>query len=278
MKKRYEQIPVRRLQVDPDMDTNRLYVQREEITAWTDKIAITWDAEMLLPAIVSKRPDGTLVTIDGQHSNEAAKRVEGPEFLRDVMVYEDLTPQQEAKLFLAANKHRKPVKPFDNFRVAMTAGDELATRVDREVRSLGNDLQVASSPSANRVGAVQALLAMARTEGMVRRVLTIVSKAWGRDASTWDNLILRAVAMVLEVDGNWDLADDARLVRVLRAGGAPAVWKQNSVRMTPSGGGSSSRSMPMVQQIVADYNVNLDRDKMLLVSKGRKTRGAMAMA
>jgi hypothetical protein len=77
-------------------------------------------------------------------------------------------------------------------------------------------------------------------------------------------LILRAVTMVLDVPGNWELADDRRLIKVLKNGGSPAIWKQNSVRMTPSGGGSSSRSTPMVQQIISDYNMNLDREKMLL--------------
>jgi hypothetical protein len=270
MEKHFEQVPVGDLTVDPNMDTGRLYMQRDENQTWSNKIAEIWDAEMLLPALVSKRSDGTLVIIDGQHSNTACVRVEGPQFLRDTMIYEGLTVKQEAKLFLAANKHRKPVKPFDNFRVSLTAGDPIAQRVDDEVRSLGQDLQVASSPSPNRVGAVQALLVMGRTPGMVKRVLTIVSSAWGRDASTWDNLILRAVAMVLEVPGNWELADDRRLIKVLKSGGSPAIWKQNSVRLTPSGGGSSSRSMPMVQQIANDYNLNLDRDKMLLT--GRQPR------
>lgn len=269
MRKHYQAVRVGDLTVDPTMDTNRLYMQRDENATWTDKIAEDWDVEMLLPALVSKRPDGKLVIIDGQHSNQACIQREGVDFLRDTMVYEELSIQQEAKLFLAANKHRKPVKPFDNFRVSLTAGDPIAIRVDEEVRALGKDLQVASSPSANRVGAVQALLAMARKPGMVTRVLKIVSDAWGRDTSTWDNLTLRAVAMVLDTPGNWELADDARLVKVLRKGGSPAIWKQNSVRQTPSGGGSSSRSMPMAQTIVGDYNMGQDRDKMLTLGRKR---------
>ncbi|WP_432524210.1 DUF6551 family protein [Kineococcus sp. SYSU DK006] len=270
MKKYYAAVRVGDLTIDPAMDTTRLYMQREEITAWTEKITENWDLEMLLPALVSKRADGQLVIIDGQHSNQACIQKEGPGFLRDAMIYEDLTIQQEAKLFLAANKHRRPVKPFDNFRVSLTAGDALAIRADQEVRALGNDLQIAASPSPNRVGAVQALLVMAQKPGMVTRVLKIVSDAWGRDTSTWDNLILRAVAMVLNTPGNWELADDARLVKVLKKGGSPAIWKQNSVRQTPSGGGSSSRSMPMAQTIVGNYNMGMERDKMLTLGSRKK--------
>jgi len=271
MRKHYDQIPVGDLTIDPNMDTTRLYMQREEVVAWTEKITKEWDVEMLLPALVSVRADGTKVIIDGQHSNQAAIRTEGPDYRRDAMVYEGLTLQQEAKLFLAANKHRKPVRPFDNYRVSLTAGDPLALRVDEEVRSVGNDLQVAASPSANRVGAVQALLAMASTPGMVKRVLTIAGTAWGRDASTWDNIILRGIALVFSVPGNWELVDDARLIRVLKRGGTPAIWKQNAVRQLASGGGSASRATPLAQQIVGDYNTGLDRDKMLLLARARKT-------
>ncbi|MDI9952865.1 DUF6551 family protein [Rhodococcus sp. NM-2] len=270
MDKHFERIRVADLTVDPSMDTGRLYMQRDEIAAWTAKIAEDWDPEMLLPALVSKRKDSTLVIIDGQHSNQACISKEGPDFLRDTMVYEGLTIQQEAKLFLAANKHRKPVKPFDNFRVSLTAGDAIAIRVNDEVQALGGDLQVAATPSANRVGAVQALLAMGKKPGMVSRVLKVVSDAWGRDASTWDNIVLRAVTMVLDWPGNWELAEDARLIKVLKRGGSPTIWKQNAVRQRASGGGSASRSTPMAKQIVQDYNDGLDREKMLLSGRPKK--------
>ncbi|MGR6582429.1 DUF6551 family protein [Rhodococcus qingshengii] len=269
MEKHYEAIKVGDLKVDRMMDTNRLYMQREEQEQWTKKIIENWDAEMLLPAIVSHRSNGEKIIIDGQHSNAGAVAKEGANFLRDCMVYENLTPQQEAKLFLAANKHRKAVRPFDNFRVSLTAGDPVAIRVDREVRAIGNGLEISGSPSTHRVGAVQALLALGQTEGMVQRVLAIASKAWGFDQSTWDNLILRALGMLL--DTNWDQADDVRLIKVLKKGGTPAIWKQNSVRLTSGGGGSSSRSYPMVQQMVSDYNLGLDRDKMLILKAPRKT-------
>lgn len=269
MNKHYEAIKVGDLTVDRTMDTNRIYVQRDEQEQWTRKIVENWDLEMLLPAIVSRRQTGENIIIDGQHSNAGAIAKEGPDFLRDCMVYENLTLQQEAKLFLAANKHRKAVRPFDNFRVSLTAGDSVAIRVDREVRAIGNGLEVAGSPSTNRVGAVQALLVLGRTEGMVQRVLTIASQAWGFDQSTWDNLILRALGMLLET--NWDQVDDARLIKILKKGGTPALWKQNSVRMTRGGGGSSSRSYPMVQQMVSDYNLGLDRNNMLILKLPRKT-------
>lgn len=165
MDKRFERIRVGDLTVDPSMDTGRLYMQREEIAARTARITQDWDVEKLLPALVAKRADGRLVIIDGQHGNQACIAKEGPDFLRDTMVYEGLTIQQEAKLFLAANKRRKPVGPFDNFRVSLTAGDPIAIRVDEEARSLGNDLQVVAAPSTNRVGAVQALLAMGKKPG-----------------------------------------------------------------------------------------------------------------
>src|SRR4051794_29613820 len=86
MRKQYDQIAVGELTVDPNMDTNRLYMQRDEVAAWTDKIINSWDVEMLLPALISKRADGAMVIIDGQHSNQACIHQEGPGYLRDAMV------------------------------------------------------------------------------------------------------------------------------------------------------------------------------------------------
>jgi hypothetical protein len=254
VKKFYEAIPVSQLKVDTSLDAQRIFQPD-----WADKLEKIWDPNLLLVATVSRRPDGDYV-LDGQHSNEVARRVQGPEFLRDCMVYEGLTTEMEAKLFLAANRDRKPVKPYDNFRVMITAHDALACQVDAEVRSVG--LEVSNGTSTNRVGAVQALMHLgSRRRGLIARVLTIAERAWGRDAVTWDNMMLRALGMVLH--GNWDNIDEKRLVRTLEK--IPVTrWKGNAIGATSSGGGSSSRSTPLAGNIVTEYNKRLGADRMLV--------------
>ncbi|MFI8514935.1 DUF6551 family protein [Streptomyces sp. NPDC085460] len=254
IKKSYKAIPVGQLRVDPKLDAQRIFQP-----TWANKLAKIWDPGVLLAATVSQRPDGNYYLIDGQHSTKVALDLEGPDFLRDCMVYENLDSEMEAKLFLSANRDRKPVKPFDNFRVAITAKDPLATRVQEEVQACG--LEVSSGTSVNRVGAVQALMAIgAKREGLVTRVLRTAEQAWGRDATSWDNIMLRGLGVVIQQ--NWDRIDDARLVRTLRK--MPVgLWKTKALHALPSGGGSSSRATPLAGHIVTLYNGRLGPDKML---------------
>ncbi|MEU9712903.1 DUF6551 family protein [Streptomyces sp. NPDC047967] len=246
--KYYEAVAVGLLVVDPTLDAQRIF-QR----AWANKLTKIWDRDVLLPAIVSLREDGVYYVLDGQHSNAVAKEVEGANFKRDCMIYTGLSRQQEAKLFLAANRDRKPVKPHDNFRVAITAGDEFSIRVEQEVKSCG--LEIGSGTSVNRVGAVQALIAIgAKREGLIPKVLKSVEGAWGRDTTTWDNMMLRAVGMV--IDKNWDIIKLDRLSKTLQK--APVgLWKGKAITLTTSGGGSNSRSVPLARQIIVEYNRGL---------------------
>lgn len=248
VRKYFDEIPVGDLQVDENLDAQRIFQP-----TWANKLEGIWDPDVLLPAIVSKRKDGCYYTLDGQHSNAVAVRVEGPGFKRDCMVYVGLTPEKEAKLFLSANRDRKPVRPYDNFRVALTARDPLAMQVNAEVTA--RKLEVSNGTSTNRVGAVQALLAIgAKRAGLVERVLTVSEGAWGRGEVSWDNMMLRALSIVLDV--NWDAIDDKRLIKALQSAQV-GQWKQAAIAAAPGGGGSVSRSTPLAMAIVNKYNVRL---------------------
>lgn len=254
VKKYYAQIPVGDLHVDPNLDAQRIFQP-----TWAAKLSKIWDPELLMVATVSKRADGRNYLIDGQHSTKVAQEQEGNDFLRDCMVYENLSLESEAKLFLAANRDRKPVKPFDNFKVALTAKDPLAIQVQREVQS--RNLEVSNGTSTNRVGAVQALMSIGRRRvGLVERTLKVAEESWGRDATTWDNMMLRAIAMV--IGENWDRLDDRRLSKTLEKHSV-GRWKGASIGGTTGGGGSASRSTPLAGNIVTAYNGRLGVDKMI---------------
>ncbi|WP_434795696.1 DUF6551 family protein (plasmid) [Streptomyces albidoflavus] len=303
LRKFYAEIRVGDLHVDQTLDSARLFgtitsedagpsTQRKKDVAWTARLRKMWDPFSLLPAIVSLREDGRHYLLDGQHSTDVAVEKEGPDFLRDCMVYEGLSAEQEAKLFLAANRDRKAVKPFDIFRVSITAGDPRNTRILEEVES--RNLGISGSTSANKIGAVQALTAIAvmdekhaaRDESgsllyplvlpggrspLIPQVLQVVEDAWGRTPATWEGMMLRAVAMVL------DRNPEARLDRLsskLAGHGkrkplTVAQWKESSISNTVGGGGSSSRSAPLARLIVNEYNTGLTEQAVLLMHPGR---------
>ncbi|WP_327286071.1 hypothetical protein OG974_30210 (plasmid) [Streptomyces sp. NBC_00597] len=302
VQKTYAAIRVGDLHVDQDLDSAALYgtstgedagpaAQRKKDAVWTARLTKMWDPFALLPAIVSLRDDGRYYLLDGQHSTEVAIEKEGADFLRDCMVYEGLTAEQEAKLFLAANRDRKAVKPFDIFRVSITAGDPRNTRILNEVESLG--LGISGSTSANKIGAVQALTAIAvmdekhakRHEGgsvyplilpegrtpLIPKVLRVVEDAWGRNTSTWEGIMLRAVGMVLDrnPDARLDRLSSKLAGRSKRKVKTVAQWKESSIANTVGGGGSSSRSAPLAKLIVAEYNDGLSDPAEFLVVPGR---------
>ncbi|MGN9791369.1 DUF6551 family protein [Streptomyces sp. OZ13] len=246
IRKFYEAIAVGEMKVDATMDAQRQFQPK-----WANKLQKIWDREVLLPAIVSRRPDGDYV-LDGQHSNEVARIKEGPEFKRDCMVYEGLTKQQEAKLFLAANRDRRAVKPYENFSVAVTAGEIEAVKINADVKSCG--LHVSSGTSKEGIAAIQALKVIHGMrdpqDGLLPKTLTTVLNAWGHDPTSWDGMMLRAVALVIHK--NWDTVDLDSLSLTLKQEPV-GKWKDTAMNDTISGGGSQSRSIPLANNIAYEY-------------------------
>ncbi len=254
VQKKFQPLPVGILAVDDLMDAHQLYGPGA-----SSKLGAAWDPDSLLPATVSQRPGGEWFVIRGQRSTRVAEQQEGASFARDCFIYKGLTRQQEARLFLAGHRHLKPVKPFGLFQVLLLAEDTAAVRVEEEVRACG--LMVHGSTSTNRVGAVQALLALAeKRPGLVRRALTAMEEAWGRDKSSWDGIMLRAMGLLY--DTNWDTVEDARMVLTLKRA-TVALWKAETPR---TGAGEGSLALALAEGVRAQYNAPLRTAKKRLVA------------
>lgn len=235
-----------------------LAVQRPLQRAWVNRLARMWNPGVLTTAIVSLRTDGKYYLLDGRHSCEAAKLVHGPGFLRLCQVHEGLTLKEESNIFLAANRDRKPVTRIDTYRVEITSGDPIVRRIEDEVTALG--LEVAKSPSPNRVAAIDKLKHIAAMgPGMVTRTLRITENAWGRQKDTWDGMTIYALALVLKRNPS---ADDARLVTILRRRPVQ-LWKQSALGQSRGGGGSQSRSKPLAVAITDEYNARLSTTRKI---------------
>ena len=159
-------------------------------------------------------------------------------------------------MFLRINRDRKAVRPYDNYRVALQAGMELEVRVHAEVAAC--NLEVAVTPSANKVAAVQALLSITARDvnngGLIRDVLTTAESAWGRTPESWDNMILRAIGTIINKNrANIDLKRLGTILRKKQVG----MWKAAAVATAVGGGGSESRSNRLVEIIAVNYNTGL---------------------
>ncbi len=108
-------------------------------------IASHFDWRLCTPLVVSRRPSEALVIIDGQHRWMAAcLRGDIPQLPCCVFRYEDMA--EEARMFIVANRARKPMNRLDDYFAAIAAGDEDAIELQQIVKEAG--LRVARSTSA----------------------------------------------------------------------------------------------------------------------------------
>jgi len=100
------------------------------------KIAKGWDWRMCLPLVVSKREDGSLWVIDGQHRLAAAKLRGDIQYLPCcVAIYGSVA--DEAAMFVAMNRTRKAMNRLDDFHAATASGDTEALEIAKLITDAG---------------------------------------------------------------------------------------------------------------------------------------------
>ncbi|MDB5733192.1 MAG: hypothetical protein JWQ03_3087 [Variovorax sp.] len=148
-------------------------------------IAAKFDWRLCAPLVVSRRPDGSLAIIDGQHRwTAASRRGDIPQLPCCVFSYEG--PEEEARMFIASNRARKPMNRLDDFHAALAAADDDALEINRLVTEAG--LKVARNTASAAWGpgeiAFTAAIATAiRKHGpvLVTSALTMIAEAFPDD-------------------------------------------------------------------------------------------------
>lgn len=145
-------------------------------------IAANFDWRLCAPLVVSRRPDGTLSVIDGQHRTVAAKmRADIPHMPCCVFNYSG--PEEEARMFISANRARKPMNRLDDFHAALAAADEDALEIQRLVTEAGLSITRNTSSSAWKPGEIAFTASIASTlrkhgEQIVSAALTNIAEAF----------------------------------------------------------------------------------------------------
>lgn len=116
-------------------------------------IAANFDWRLCAPLVVSRRPDGSKVIIDGQHRWAAAvRRGDLPQLPCCLFTYG--SPEDEARMFIVANRARKAMSRMDDFHAALAAGDEDALDIRRLVSEAGLAIARSTSSTAWKPGDV----------------------------------------------------------------------------------------------------------------------------
>jgi hypothetical protein len=146
------------------------------------KVATFWDWGLCQPLTVSRRPDGTLTIVDGQHRASAAKlRGDIPHLPCVITSYS--SAGDEAAAFVALNQMRRPLSALDLFKAAVAAEDTEALLITDCLTSAG--LSIAPHPNIKswKPGMVQNIGGIQRVyrrsgEAPLRLALAALGKAW----------------------------------------------------------------------------------------------------
>lgn len=190
--------------------------QREERPGWTAKIVAEWDDAKAQMPHVSRREDGTLYIVEGQHTQAARREVYGPGQKVRAQVYTGLTEEQEAELFLALND-KKPIDAMSKFKTGVTAGLDVPCDIDRIVRA--NGCVVGVNAGANSISAVSALTSIYNRHGaqVLGETLRIIADAFNEGG--YERPVILGISQVL---ARFPDADRARMV--LRLAGLRNGW------------------------------------------------------
>lgn len=154
-------------------------------------IAVAFSPELVGVPVVSRRPDGSLVRIDGQHRLAAAIMAGLGEEAILMEVHDGLSVEAEAQLFLRLNGSRKAVGAVDKFRARVVANEPTAVEIKGILAKHG--CKITKAPQRNGVLAVEAV-ERAYHDGVLGNVVRTL-KAWlDGDSSAFEGEIVKAAA------------------------------------------------------------------------------------
>lgn len=151
--------------------------QRDQRQYRIDDLAAHLDLGKIGIPTVNLR-DGVYWIIDGAHRVKALRSNGFGDESIDCQVYEGMSVEEEAEMFLGLNDNLK-VNAMDKFKVGVVAGRDEDVDIEQVVRDLG--LAVATGGARGSIGSVTALRSTYRKAGAdgLRTSLTIIRDVYG---------------------------------------------------------------------------------------------------
>jgi hypothetical protein len=163
-----------------------------------------WDWALCQPLVVSRRADGSLFVLDGQHRLSGARERGDLPHLPCVILH-DRDAEGEAEAFVALNTRRQRLSQSDVFNGMLAAGDDTAASVAAMLRETGWRTVNSQNMAAWKPGDINcaAMLArMVRTHGEapVRNALTALREAYQDTPVTVPATLLKALVAIYAED------------------------------------------------------------------------------
>jgi hypothetical protein len=198
-----EQVPVGRLSVDPSY-------QRATDSPASRRIIIgmvkKWDWALCQPLVVSRRADGDLLILDGQHRHAGAIERGDIHFLPCV-VLSSLGIEGEAKTFVELNTRRQRLTQAEVFHGMLAAGDPKAKAVADLITQTGWTVRKGSNTAVYKPGDLECAPMLVKVyafkgEAPVRFALSALRAAYPetpvRQSATLLKALIDAFDMMLQ--------------------------------------------------------------------------------
>lgn len=215
-------IPIAETRVSPK-------AQREFRKSHAEKYAADFDLEALGYPVVSLR-DSHYWIVDGQHRIEALRMIGWGDQQIQCECYEGMTEAEEADLFLRRDE-RKSIRPFDKFRIALVAGRDPETDINRTVVTQG--LKVSTDASEDSIAAITALRKVYEQggPGVLGRDLRILRDGFSGDLGKFRSELITGVGLVCQ-RYNGQLPDETAVLKLsnLRGGSMALVRKGQQLK------------------------------------------------
>ncbi|MFC0204697.1 hypothetical protein [Novosphingobium soli] len=186
-----------------------------------------WDWALCQPLVVSRRADGSLYVLDGQHRKEGAEERGDIPHLPCVVV-SDRDRAGEAETFVALNTRRQKLSQADIFNGMLAAGDESAKATQILLQETGWRIRSHGASSAYHPGDLGCAPMLARAvaahgEAVVRNALTALREAYPDKAVTTAATLLKALIAIYR-DGDLNGGDPDLFIETL-SDAEPGDWE-----------------------------------------------------
>lgn len=256
-------VPVGELDVDAHIQRDRMDLGKVR------RIKMNYNPAALGVVTVSHRrtANGTTIAkiiIDGWHRWQAVRELtDGTGTIR-CHVFEDLTPEQEAQMFLDLNAGNQP-NILTKFRVRQIAKDPVAVEIDKLTKAYGLVIQPGIAEGTIQcVGALERVYKKSvqdeQDPNILQLTLVAITNAWGKDRFAVQAVMIEGVAAFLSEYG--DRIELDRLVHRLKAyEGGPMGLHASASQYAANRNGRVT--MAVADLVTDNYNKGLGPNKRL---------------